>query len=143
MSHTLKETIELAVKNTILRIHPIGKLWLTIGDEDPTTIVGGGREKINTYVLQCSSDKHKAGETIEAGLPNITGTFSRQVNNSYGYDDGAFYNRELGAQSSGQYSGTGYPSGVGFDASRSNPIYGKSDTVQPNTIIINVWKRIS
>ena len=45
MSHTLKETIELAVKNTILRIHPIGKLWLTIGDEDPTTIVVGGGRK--------------------------------------------------------------------------------------------------
>lgn len=41
MSHILKETIELAVKNTILRIHPIGKLWLTLGDEDPSTIVGG------------------------------------------------------------------------------------------------------
>ena len=42
MAHTLKETIELAIKNTILRMHPIGKLWLTLGDENPSTIVGGG-----------------------------------------------------------------------------------------------------
>ena len=146
-NHDLQETIELAVKVAVqkakLDLHPVGKTGLPLVMKTRLLLQGGGGEKINTYVLQCSSDKHKAGETIEAGLPNITGTFSRQVNNSYGGDDGAFYNRELGAQSSGQYSGTGYPSGVGFDASRSNQIYGKSDTVQPNTIIINVWKRVS
>ena len=76
-------------------------------------------------------------------MPNITGSFSRQVNNSYRGDDGAFYIMESGEQSSGQYSGTGYPSGVGFNASRSNPIYGKSDTVQPPTHVVNAWIRIS
>ena len=30
-----------------------------------------------------------------------------------------------------------------FDASRSNPIYGRSDTVQPPARIVNVWKRVS
>lgn len=144
MAHTLKETIDLAMKNAILRAHPIGSYYLTEGTENPHDFIGGGWQKLTgRYVLQCSDDTHAAGTVIEAGLPNITGAFSRQVNNSYMGDDGAFYNRELGAQSSGQYSGTGYPSGVGFDASRSNPIYGKSDTVQPNAIIINVWKRIS
>ena len=142
-NHTLQQVIDLAVKTTIRRMHPIGKLRLTLGDEDPSTIVGGGWGKISTYVLQCSSDEHKAGETIEAGLPNIMGAFLRQVNYNYRGNDGAFYIMESGHQSSGEYSGTGYPSGVGFDASRSNQIYGKSDTVQPNTIIINVWKRVS
>ncbi len=32
---------------------------------------------------------------------------------------------------------------IEFFASNSNSIYGKSDTVQPNTIVINVWKRVS
>lgn len=144
MTHTLKETIDLAMKNAILRAHPIGSYYLTEGTENPQDFIGGGWEKLTgRYVLQCSDANHKAGTTVEAGLPNITGTFSRQVNNNYIGDDGAFYNRELGGQSSGQYSGTGFPSGVGFDASRSNPIYGRSDTVQPPARIVNVWKRVS
>lgn len=32
--------------------------------------------------------------------------------------------------------------GLVFDASDSNPIYGASDTVQPATYYINIWKRI-
>ena len=142
MTHTIQETIELAVKTAILRAHPIGSYYLTEGTENPQDFIGGGWKRVKGKILQCSDDKHPAGTDIEAGLPNITGTFSRQVNHSYGYD-GAFYNIELGAQSSGEYSGTGFPSGVGFDASRSNSIYGKSDTVQPPTHVVNAWIRIS
>ena len=32
---------------------------------------------------------------------------------------------------------------VALSASKSNPIYGKSDTVQPPARFANVWKRIS
>ena len=143
--HTLQQVIDLAVKTAVLQAkkeailecRPIGSYFITETEDDPNVFFGGGWEKLTgRYVLQCSDDSHKAGTTVEAGLPNITGTFSRKVNNSYGYDDGAFYNRELGAQSSGEYSGTGYPSGVGFDASRSNSIYGRSDTVQPPALCL-------
>ena len=154
MSHTLKETIELAVKNTILRIHPIGKLWLTLGDEDPSTIVGGGWEKINTYVLQCSSDKHKAGETIDAGLPNITGQLNSRPHKTGDNFGGAITAGE-GVFSLGLRKGSTKHAGVSetsiqsvadlvtFDASRCSSVYGNSTTVQPNTIVINVWKRVS
>lgn len=40
---------------------------------------------------------------------------------------------ESGAQTSGEYGGTGYPSGVGFDASRVSQVYGNSTTVQPES----------
>ena len=44
--HTLQETIDLAVKLAVqkakLDMHPIGKTWLTFGDENPADIVGGG-----------------------------------------------------------------------------------------------------
>ena len=144
--HTLQQAIDLAVKTAVLKAkkeailecRPIGFYFITETEDDPNVLFGGGWEKLTgRYVLQCSDNNHKAGTTVEAGLPNITGTFSRQVNHSYGYD-GAFYNIELGAQSSGEYSGTGFPSGVGFDASRSNSIYGNSDTVQPPARIVNV-----
>ena len=107
------------------------------------------RKKINTYILQCSDDKHKAGETIEAGLPNIKSEGSPYV---YQYTpNGGYTNLNSGCLTwhsngggvaTGQYSGTG-SGNFYIDASKSSPIYGKSDTVQPNTIVINVWKRVS
>lgn len=46
IQHTLQETIDLAVKLAVqkakLDMHPIGKTWLTFGDENPADIVGGG-----------------------------------------------------------------------------------------------------
>lgn len=46
MAHTLKETIDLAVKTAILRAHPIGSYYLTEGDENPADFIGGGVEQI-------------------------------------------------------------------------------------------------
>lgn len=114
---------------------------------------GGEWQKLTgRYVLQCSDDNHKAGTTIEAGLPDITGSFtvvgdgseSNWISNTHG--QGAFY--DVVDNSNRQYyahcvfndnSGTYHQA---FDASRSNPIYGRSDTVQPPARIVNVWKRI-
>jgi hypothetical protein len=46
-----------------------------------------------------------------------------------------------GGVNTDNYSNTG--SGKFYiDASKSNAIYGKSDTVQPYSIVLNVWRRI-
>ena len=151
--HTLQETIDLAVKLAVqkakLDMHPIGKTWLTFGDENPADIVGGVWERVKTYCLQCSDDDHAAGTVIEAGLPNIKSEGSPYV---YQYTPNGVSNTPLnsgcltwnnngGGVQTGQYSGTG-SGNFYIDASKSSPIYGKSETVQPNSIIINVWKRI-
>ena len=65
---------------------------------------------------------------LAAGLPNITGKSEGcyRVNE---YSDGAFYYvRESNSSLSGN---TLLMQIFGFDASRSNAIYGSSDTVQP------------
>lgn len=80
------------------------------------------------------------GEFKEAGLPNITGSFGIQD----GYDWNGI-NGWSGALYRGSYAGS--PDGrgggssdawyyYGFDASRSNPIYGRSDTVQPKSYTV-------
>ena len=59
MSYTLQETIQetvnaavkLAVQKAKLDMHPVGKTWLTFGDENPADIVGGRWEKVKTYCL--------------------------------------------------------------------------------------------
>ena len=68
---------------------------------------------------------------------------SNWVSNTHG--EGAFYDDVVNSEK--QYyahcvNSNATTSRQRFDASRSNPIYGRSDTVQPNSIIINVWKRI-
>ena len=74
------------------------------------------------------------GQTVEAGLPNIQGTF-----NVYTYKDAS----ASGTFKSTVYSGNEVQGGGGsdrtftsikIDASRSNSVYGKSDTVQPPAV---------
>ena len=153
MTHTLKETIDLAMKNAILRAHPIGSYYLTEGTENPQDFIGGGWEKLTgRYVLQCSDDDHAAGTTVEAGLPNIEGNISFTLPggnspiSSAGYR--ALYNNYSAKSISGYaMDGSSVTRSTDiflrFDASRSNPIYGRSDTVQPPARIVNVWKRVS
>ena len=74
---------------------------------------------------------------LSAGLPNITG----QIHDN---EDGAGESGALYQTGSGGYSGHNANKGrtyINFDASRSNPIYGNSDTVQPPSIKVRVKTR--
>lgn len=75
---------------------------------------------------------------LEAGLPNITGTFPNNDDEYKGYYSGALYS--TGRSFSGGYFDGGGGENVGtvggFNASRSSPIYGKSNTVQPPAVTV-------
>ena len=79
----------------------------------------------------------QGGETVkslEAGLPNITGTSYSYHEKAYTLRSGAFADSDFpGDQviSGGNGNHTYNHVNVRFDASKSNPIYGSSDTVQP------------
>lgn len=66
-------------------------------------------------------------KSVEAGLPNITGYFGNTEETSH-ISGGAFIEISTSSGASGDNRG-----GINwkFDASRANPIYGSSDTVQP------------
>ena len=101
-------------------------------------------------VLQGTNDKSKVGTTIEAGLPNITG---RVPTSAFGWKnwngmamDALSVNvttnpnrAEYRIQQSNEWG----DAIVTIDASRSNPIYGSSDTVQPPAELVFIWKRIA
>lgn len=79
----------------------------------------------------------ESAKSVEAGLPNITGGINntfRTINGGGGY--GAMVGSvDAGGQGFG--SGGAVPSTiVRFDASKSNPIYGAADTVQPRAITL-------
>lgn len=148
LEETLDKAIEVAVKRALLDAHPIGSIYLTIKDENPSAKFGGTWEKLPASVcLQTADTSHGAGTTIDAGLPNITGTFNPYSEGS-GIATmkqsltGAFYGV------SSDQSGWGTSSGldkdnylIGIDASRSSAIYGKSTTVQPPAYALIAWRR--
>lgn len=80
----------------------------------------------NSKFFQFTTDTTKVNDMVEAGLPNIKGTFGG-VRDVAAAPTGAFYRTGWSA-SPGAGSDT---YAIGFEASRSNGIYGKSDTVQP------------
>lgn len=78
------------------------------------------------------------GDLVEAGLPNITGGYTNSSRQEFHPENavnftGAFAKTATVGNTvttANNYAGVGFT----FDASRSSPIYGKSDTVQPQTI---------
>ena len=72
-----------------------------------------------------------------AGLPNITGEFGMFDDHVMGYRygwhraSGAFYISRTENHGIGVRQDPDISVGVGFDASRSSSVYGKSTTVQP------------
>ena len=88
-------------------------------------------------------------QTKTSGLPNITGSFCLS-DGAYWFSpvasstwkDGAFYGTSGGWTYAPQYkqNTNGEKTGqLGFDASKSNNIYGKSAIVQPPAICVNIF----
>ena len=79
------------------------------------------------------------GSTVEekiAGLPNITGFSHTGDRRTHIYGEGAFYTYNNAPSNlwAAMSDTDGNIQGLGFDASRSNAIYGRSSTVQPPAI---------
>ena len=70
---------------------------------------------------------------VAAGLPNITGWFANGAEIYKQYASGAFYIDDDLTPVEGHADGANNGN-VRFDASRANPIYGRTSTVQPPAI---------
>ena len=86
--------------------------------------------------FEATTKPSKVGTLVEAGLPNITGAFSNSYRGIVGSTEGAFTNeswnrfRDWGA--SGDVDNY---DGAAFDASRSNQLFGQSQSVQPSSMM--------
>ena len=130
-------------------LYPVGCFFQTTDSNfDPNQAFGGTWSLVEEgRLLQATQDSEKIGNSVEAGLPDITGTL--EYNKSYGVTSysngsatGAFETYAGSAQyyPSGRYQGSGWCD-VRFKASNSNGIYGNSSTVQPPTILVYIWHR--
>ena len=88
-----------------------------------------------TGFIQGLSDLSSLGDMVEAGLPNIEG-FTQSEVNVLKNGTGAFTNLNQYTYTVQVQSGSVFSlyKDVNFDASKSNPIYGSSTTVQPESI---------
>lgn len=138
--------------DSALAAYPVGSIFQTVSTTSPAALFGGTWQEIAfNRVLMGAGNAYAAGTTVEAGLPNITGSL-REAN----ADSSPFRGSKASLKSSGAlkfveintswggYSGnSGSTYDVYFDASRSNSIYGRSYTVQPAAYYVHIWKRVA
>lgn len=132
------------------------KFWASNDPTSPASFIGGTWERIKDCTIWGASDTHPAGTTVEAGLPNITGNFNsrphmtgnKNAGGSITDADGKLFVHSVQtsnkADNSMTETDTLYKDDVvSFDASRFNPIYGASDTVQPPAYCMYLWRRVA
>lgn len=126
------------------QIPPVGFVWLSVENTSPAIYFENTTWELisQNRVLMGAGDGHNGGDTVEAGLPNITG----KMNGLYGElssDNaaGALYvHSGVAKQNSTAWKDYGQ---LGFDASKSNSIYGASTTVQPPAFYVYMQRRAS
>ena len=130
-------------------VYPVGSIYLSINNVSPEVFMAGKWELIEEGRTLWTTTSEDGGELIEAGLPNIKGDLSLTGGGSSGgwlSGNGALKEKSAGNKkfwSASSGSSSGVSTGFEIDASKSNGIYGKSDTVQPPAIKIYAFKRIS
>jgi hypothetical protein len=146
------DAVKTLIADALAEDHAKIKFWISEDPTSPAALFGGTWQEIaQNRVLMGASYAHAAGTTVEAGLPNITGQIGDGKTQYSGVQCGGL---ERGANITGAYRGTyldtaswqGAADGIytiNFDASRSNPIYGRSTTVQPAAYYVHIWHRVA
>ncbi len=122
---------------------PVGSIYQSTARTSPAALFGGTWQEIaQNRVLMGAGSGHAAGTTVEAGLPNITGSFVADVKKGEHKVSGAFTAGNVIA-STGEYNSFSDVYKFSLDASKSNAIYGRSATVQPAAYYVHIWRRVA
>ena len=148
------DAVKTLIADALAEDHAKIKFWISEDPTSPAALFGGAWQEIaQNRVLMGASYAHAAGSTVEAGLPNITGSLIETSNNGKTspfrgnknaiLSIGAFAVTEVSSPYCGfaGYEGSAYD--ISFDASHSNPIYGRSSTVQPAAYYVHIWRRVA
>ena len=129
--------------DSALAAYPVGSIYQSADPTSPAALFGGSWEEIaSDRVLMGASIAHAAGTTVEAGLPNITGSFVANVRSRSHNVSGAFTAKNL-STSTGADNSDAQVYKFSLDASNSNAIYGASSTVQPAAYYVHIWRRVA
>nr|DAI21298.1 MAG TPA: baseplate protein [Caudoviricetes sp.] len=147
-----REQVNRLLEAQKLADHPVGSIYQSTDPTSPAALFGGTWEQIaSERVLMGASSSHAAGTTVKAGLPNITGSLIETKESCSPFrgskaslqSSGALNFVEINTPWGGYSSSSGSTYDVNFDASRSNPIYGRSSTVQPAAYYVHIWRRVA
>ena len=122
---------------------PVGSIYQSTARTSPAALFGGTWQEIaQNRVLMGAGSGHAAGTTVEAGLPNITGSFVADVKKGEHKVSGAF---TAGSEiaTTGESNNFSDVYKFSLDASKSNAIYGRSATVQPAAYYVHIWRRVA
>ena len=134
-----------------LTAYPVGSIYQSTARTSPAALFGGTWQEIaQNRVLMGAGTGYTAGSTVEAGLPNITGSLRETNAESSPFrgskaslqSSGALKFVEINTSWGGYSSKSGSTYDISFDASLSNSIYGRSYTVQPAAYYVHIWKRV-
>lgn len=136
-----------------LTAYPVDSIFQTVSSTSPAAVFGGTWQEIaQNRVLMGAPYSYAAGGTVNAGLPNITGSLIETLNDGKASpfrgeknaisSMGALAVTEVGSPFCGFTGHNGSAYNISFDASRLNPIYGRSNTVQPAAYYVHIWKRV-
>lgn len=145
---SLKDVVK--TNNIIDLVYPIGSIYLTVSNEtlasSPASWLGGNWELLPEGKALWTATSG-AGTTIDAGLPNLTGSIDLQNHNGNNATTttGTALSLEKGETrptALGQTSNNKASTVINLDASTQSAVYGKSDTVQPPAYKVYAWRRI-
>lgn len=137
------DAVKTLIAAALAEDHAKIKFWISVDSTSPAALFGGSWQEIaQNRVLMGASYAHAADTTVEAGLPNITGSFVADVKRGEHKVSGAFTAGNVIA-STGEYNSFSDVYKFSLDASKSNAIYGRSYTVQPAAYYAHIWRRVT
>lgn len=92
-------------------------------------------------IVQGTSDASQLGALVEAGLPNITGSYGNNIGEtaSIATNSALYITNQRGHAAWSGSTSVNRCNSLNLDASRSSSIYGNSSTVQPQTIKVLLY----
>lgn len=143
VENSIQPKIDTSISAILAALYPVGSIYIGTQSTCPlaTLISGSQWQLVAQDRALWGGDGSNAHRWIAAGLPNITGEVAIQSPWTSASENGALKTTtQSGSFVSGQTSQT-WTNRLYFDASRSNSIYGNSNTVQPPAYVVNVWRR--
>lgn len=139
--------IDKRMKAMVDMFYPVGSVYLSADSTKtknnfPFMAYGTWEEIEGGRCLEVANSSHLAGSTVNAGLPDIQGSYD-------GYRTGCTEGNGTATGAFTAYTGSkngaegnwGKSLAFSFKASKYNSIYGASNTVQPPAYFVKAWKR--
>ena len=129
-------------------MYPVNSIYLSIDERNPNTIFGfGSWKKIsqNKCLMGANDTNTSLGQNVDAGLPLPNASVSVKIPSGYSKATSKSNagNRLTRTSKSSPSDDTGDFTPTSNITFNNSGVYGKSTTVQPPALIVNIWQRMA